>query len=64
MLLSILSGFTFKIITSGLIFFFLGLVPFAFIIAFSGLEIVIALLQAQVFVLTATYIKDSLELHS
>ncbi|RPB06357.1 F1F0 ATP synthase subunit A [Morchella conica CCBAS932] len=36
-----------------------------FIIAFSGLEIVIALVQAQVFViLTCTYIKDSLDLHS
>jgi len=37
MLLSILSGFTYNIMTSGLIFFFLGFFPLAFIIAFSGL---------------------------
>jgi F-type H+-transporting ATPase subunit a len=65
MLLSILSGFTYKIMISGVIFFLFGLLPLAFIIAFSGLEIVIALVQAQVFViLTCTYIKDSLDLHS
>ena len=37
MLLSILSGFTYNIMTNGFIFFFLGLIPLAFIIAFSGL---------------------------
>lgn len=64
MLLSILSGFTYKIMTSGIIFFFLGLIPLAFILAFSGLEFGIAFIQAQVFVvLTASYIKDSLDLH-
>ncbi|CAG8976703.1 hypothetical protein HYALB_00008456 [Hymenoscyphus albidus] len=36
--------------TSGFIFFFLGLIPLAFIIAFSGLELGIAFIQAQVFV--------------
>jgi len=50
--------------TSGIIYFFLGLIPLAFIIAFSGLELVIALIQAQVFVvLTSSYIKDALDLH-
>jgi F-type H+-transporting ATPase subunit a len=64
MLLTILSGFTYNIMTSGLISFFLGLLPLAFIVAFSGLEIGIAVIQAQVFVvLTASYIKDSLDLH-
>lgn len=64
LLLSILSGFTYNIMTSGLLFFFVGLLPLAFIIAFSGLELGIAFIQAQVFVvLTASYIKDSLELH-
>ena len=38
MLLNILSGFTYNIMTSGFLFFFLGLLPLAFIIAFSGLE--------------------------
>jgi F-type H+-transporting ATPase subunit a len=64
MLLNILSGFTYNIMTSGIILFFLGLVPLAFIIAFSGLEFGIAFIQAQVFVvLTCSYIKDGLDLH-
>ena len=64
MLLNILSGFTYNIMTSGFIFFFLGLIPLAFIIAFSGLELGIAFIQAQVFVvLTSSYIKDAMDLH-
>lgn len=64
MLLNILAGFTYNIMTSGIVFFFLGLVPLAFIIAFSGLELGIAFIQAQVFVvLTSGYIKDGLDLH-
>jgi F-type H+-transporting ATPase subunit a len=64
MLLNILAGFTYNIMTSGFIFFFLGLIPLAFIIAFSGLEFGIAFIQAQVFcVLTSSYIKDALDLH-
>ena len=64
MLLNILSGFTYNILTSGFAFFFLGLFPLAFIIAFSGLELGIAFIQAQVFVvLSCSYIKDALELH-
>ena len=64
MLLNILSGFTYNIMSSGIIFFFLGLFPLVFIIAFSGLELGIAFIQAQVFVvLSCSYIKDALELH-
>ena len=64
MLLNILGGFTYNIMSSGLIYFFLGLMPLLFIIAFSTLEIGIAFIQAQVFVvLSSAYIKDSLELH-
>jgi F-type H+-transporting ATPase subunit a len=64
MLLNILAGFTYNIMTSGFIFFFLGLIPLVFIIAFSGLELGIAFIQAQVFVvLTSSYIKDGLDLH-
>jgi F-type H+-transporting ATPase subunit a len=64
MLLNILSGFTYNIINKGFIYFFLGLIPLLFIIAFSGLEIGIAFIQSQVFVvLASSYIKDSLELH-
>jgi F-type H+-transporting ATPase subunit a len=64
MLLNILAGFTYNIMTSGFVFFLLGLIPLAFIIAFSGLELGIAFIQAQVFVvLTSSYIKDGLDLH-
>jgi F-type H+-transporting ATPase subunit a len=64
MLLNILAGFTYNIMTSGFILFFLGLIPLVFIIAFSGLELGIAFIQAQVFVvLTSSYIKDGLDLH-
>lgn len=64
MLLHILAGFTYNIMTSGIIFFLLGLIPLAFIIAFSGLEFGIAFIQAQVFVvLTSSYIRDGLDMH-
>jgi len=64
MLLNILSGFTYNIMTSNLIFFFVGLLPLTFIIAFAGLELAIAFIQAQVFVvLSSSYIKDALDLH-
>lgn len=64
MLLNILSGFAYNIMTSGFLFFFVGLIPLAFIIAFSGLELGISFIQAQVFVvLTSSYIKDALDLH-
>jgi F-type H+-transporting ATPase subunit a len=64
MLLNILSGFTYNIMTSGFIFFLLGIIPLGFIIAFSGLELGISFIQAQVFaVLSSSYIKDALDLH-
>ena len=64
MLLNILSGFTFNIMSNGFIYFLLGIIPLLFILAFSGLEIGIAFIQAQVFiVLSASYIKDALDLH-
>ncbi len=64
MLLHILAGFTYNIMTSGFLFFFLGLIPLTFIIAFSGLELGIAFVQAQVFVvLTSGYIKDAVDMH-
>jgi F-type H+-transporting ATPase subunit a len=64
MLLNILSWFTYNIMNSGFVYFFLALLPLAFIIAFSGLELAIAFIQAQVFaVLSCSYIKDALDLH-
>src|SRR5438093_12048549 len=64
MLLNILSGFAYNIMTSGFIFFLLGIIPLGFIIAFSGLDLGISFIQAQVFVvLISSYIKDALDLH-
>ena len=64
MLLNILSGFAYNIMTSGFIFFFIGVIPLIFIMAFSGLEIGISFIQAQVFVvLSSSYIKDGLDMH-
>jgi F-type H+-transporting ATPase subunit a len=64
MLLNILSWFTYNIMNSGFVYFFVAFLPLAFIIAFSSLELAIAFIQAQVFVvLTCSYIKDALDLH-
>jgi len=64
MLLNILSGFVYNIMNAGFIYMIIALIPLAFILAFSGLEFGIALIQAQVFVvLTSSYIKDGLDLH-
>jgi F-type H+-transporting ATPase subunit a len=64
MLLNILSGFTFNIMNMGLLYFFLAFLPLLFIIAFSGLELAISFIQAQVFVvLSCSYIKDAIDLH-
>lgn len=64
LLLNILSSFTYNIMTTGFLFFFFSILPLAFIIAFSGLELAIAFIQSQVFVvLTASYINDALNLH-
>ncbi len=64
MLLSILAGLTYNIMTSGLIMFLISLFPLAFIILFSILELGIAFIQAYVFVvLTCSYIKDTVYLH-
>ena len=64
MLLNILSGFAYNIMNSNFIFLYIGLIPLAFIISFSGLELGISFIQAQVFVvLTSSYLKDGLNLH-
>ena len=64
MLLNILSEFTYKIMDTNIIYFFVGMIPLIFIGAFSALELGIAFIQSQVFVvLSSSYTKDSLELH-
>jgi len=64
LLLTILSGLTYSIMSTGFLFFLVGLLPLSFIVAFSLLEIAVCWIQAQVLIiLTASYIKDSLDLH-
>lgn len=64
MLLNILSGFVYNIMKSGYFNFILSLIPLAFITAFSGLELAIAFIQSQVFVvLSCSYIKDGVKSH-
>lgn len=64
MLLNILSEFTYNIMDTSFVYFFLGIIPLMFIVAFSALELGIAFIQSQVFVvLSCSYIKDSLVLH-
>jgi F-type H+-transporting ATPase subunit a len=57
MILKVIAGFVFAL---GLA----GIIPLAVVVALTGLEILIAFLQAYVFtILTCLYIKDALELH-
>ena len=64
MLLNILSGFAYNIMASSYSFLLIGLIPLTFITSFSGLELGISFIQAQVFVvLTSSYLKDGLDLH-
>jgi ATP synthase subunit 6 len=63
-LLNIIAGFAWKILLSGGILSLGGLFPLASLLILMGLEIAIATLQAYVFtILTATYLKDSINLH-
>ena len=56
-LLKVFAGF---VISLGMF----GIFPLAFVVALTGLEIVIALLQAYVFtILTCLYLNDALHLH-
>ena len=64
LLLHILSSFVYIIMSMGIIGFLVSLIPLSLIIAFTGLEFVIAIIQAQVFIiLSCSYIKDGLDLH-
>ena len=57
MLLKVIAGF---VVAMGL----LGIIPLVVVVAITGLEILIAFLQAYVFtILTCLYIKDALDLH-
>lgn len=63
-LIIILGGFLYQGFSSGLIIFFVTLLPFAFFLAIIGLEVAVSCIQAYVWcVLTCIYIKDSIDLH-
>lgn len=63
---NMLAGHTLLKVFAGFVFAlsFAGVLPLAFVVALSGLEILIAFLQAYVFtILTCLYINDALHLH-
>ena len=61
-LLKVIGGFVFVLAANS--FIIGGILPLAFLIALTGLEIVIAFLQAYVFaILTCIYLNDALNLH-
>ena len=63
---NMLAGHTLMKVFAGFIFALgvFGIAPWAFIVALTGLEIVIAFLQAYVFtILTCLYLNDALHLH-
>lgn len=63
-LLKILSGFIAPMFTSGIIAAVITLLPFSIFVALIGLEIAVSFIQAYVFcILTASYIKDAIDLH-
>ena len=63
-LLKIFSTFTWKAVIGGPLLLVISVIPFAFIIAFTGLEIAIAFIQSYVFtMLTASYLNDAINLH-
>ena len=61
-LLKVIGGFVF--VLGANTFIIGGVLPLAFLVALTGLEIVIAFLQAYVFaILTCLYINDAIHLH-
>ncbi len=61
-LLKVIGGFVFALAINS--YFIGGILPVAFLVALTGLEIVIAFLQAYVFaILTCLYINDAIHLH-
>jgi F-type H+-transporting ATPase subunit a len=63
-LLKVFAGFIPQLMGAGVALGIAGVLPFAFVVALTGLEFVIAFLQAYVFaILTCLYINDALHLH-
>jgi F-type H+-transporting ATPase subunit a len=63
-LMKILIGFVWNIFSAGSIWLFLSFLPFGIIFCVTGLEFVIAFLQAYVFiVLLSIYLNDVINVH-
>jgi F-type H+-transporting ATPase subunit a len=63
-LLKVFAGFIPQLMAAGVALGITSVLPFAFVVALTGLEFVIAFLQAYVFaILTCLYINDALHLH-
>ena len=63
-LLKIICTFAWQMLMAGGVLSIAGLAPIALLFALTGLEIVIAILQAYVFtVLTCSYLNDAINLH-
>jgi F-type H+-transporting ATPase subunit a len=63
-LLKILSTFLYQLFSSSITVALFTLVPYSIFIALIGLEIAVSIIQSYVFILlTASYIKDAIELH-
>lgn len=63
-LMKILAGFLFTLFTSSILVSILTIVPFVVFIGIVTLELAVSFIQAYVFcILTASYIKDSIDLH-
>lgn len=63
-LMKILAGFLFTLFTMNIVTSVLTLIPFTIFIAIVVLEVAVAMIQAYVFtILTASYIKDAIDLH-
>lgn len=64
LMLKVFAGFSTMMIAAGAIGFLGGLIPTFFNVAMYALELLVALLQAYVFaILSAIYLKDTLDLH-
>jgi len=63
-MLKVFAGFIPQLMAAGAALGIVGVLPFAFVAALTGLELLIAFLQAYVFaILTCFYIKDAIHLH-
>ncbi|CAO1638553.1 unnamed protein product (mitochondrion) [Parajaminaea phylloscopi] len=63
-LMKILSGFLWPMFTGGILLSIVTLIPFAIFLGIVGLELAVSFIQAYVFtILTASYLKDAIDLH-